>query len=164
MAEQAAEWLSEPNELSWTDEKTGYACHIVRNGAVGHLCGYVHIPEGHPLHGIEYSAALPDFLAPLKDVVLEGEIGNRGVMDVFCLALGGDFTVGLLFNVHGGITFSGVPCGQDAGFWYGFDCGHCDDLSPRMGGFGLTRGTYRNIAYVQAECASLAKQLKQVAG
>ena len=34
----------------------GYACAIkrVRPETSGHLCGYIHIPSGHKLHGMDY--------------------------------------------------------------------------------------------------------------
>lgn len=76
-------------------------------------------------------------------------------------AEGGDFPAGMLFNVHGGITFSDNF--DTGGYWYGFDCSHCDDLSPSYDSFAAHR-EYRDVEYVKAECASLAKQLKQVAG
>jgi hypothetical protein len=156
------EWDNEPDELDWTDERTGYQCRIVRN-RMGNLCGYVRLPDGHPLHGVSYSDNIPERMKPLLDVVMEGPIGKRGPIQVFCAA-GGVTHVDILFDVHGGLTFSGVPLGAADGFWYGFDCGHCDDLSPGMMRL-LPREdeAYRNVAYVQAECASLAKQLKQVA-
>jgi hypothetical protein len=153
-------WDDEPDELWWTDEKSGYDCHVCRNHR-GALCGYVRIPEGHPLHGVSYSTSLPESLRPLENTVKEGEIGKRGIMDVFCLALGGDFGAGMLFNVHGGITFSDEF--KEGGYWYGFDCSHCDDLSPKYMEYG-SGGEYRDIEYVKSECASLAKQLRQVAG
>lgn len=152
-------WDDEPDELWWNDEKTGLACHICRNHS-GALCGYVRIPEGHPLHGVSYSADLPQALVPLKDSVMEGTVGKRGAIDVFCMA-GGLFHAGNLFDVHGGVTYSGEF--KEGGFWYGFDCSHCDDLSPKYTDYGM-HGEYRGIEYVKAECASLAKQIKQVAG
>jgi hypothetical protein len=161
----AGAWSNEPDELSWVDEKTGYACHMRRNHS-GAWCGYVEIPQGHPLHGVSYGDTLPESLAALKDVVMEGPQGKRGVMDVFCLALGGDFTAGVLFNVHGGVTYSGEAYWLEGGpgHWYGFDCSHCDDVSPALLRYGLEPGAYRDLEYVKAECASLAKQLKQVQG
>lgn len=47
-------------------------------------------------------------------------------------------------------------------WWFGFDCAHCDDHCPSMDR-AVDRGVYRNIAYVEAECRELAKQLKSLA-
>lgn len=39
----------EPDEERF--EAHGLACHILRHRVLGHLCGYVGLPAGHPLHG-----------------------------------------------------------------------------------------------------------------
>lgn len=46
-------WETEPNELKWTDKATGLLCWIVRirPESMGHLCGYVAVPAGHPIRG-----------------------------------------------------------------------------------------------------------------
>lgn len=71
-------------------------------------------------------------------------------------------------------------------WWFGFDCAHAMDLCPKMAAnlkkikhlmppappglaeamerAGIMRDVYRNVAYVTAECASLAKQLAGMAG
>ena len=55
-------------------------------------------------------------------------------------------------------------------FWFGFDCGHYDDMAPkryecleryRPDG-RLLDGTYRDLGYVKRECTRLAAQLVQV--
>jgi len=43
------DWQSEPDEVSWLDEASGYACPVKRHPRVGNLCGYVGIPSTHPL-------------------------------------------------------------------------------------------------------------------
>ena len=69
-------------------------------------------------------------------------------------------------NVHGGVTFV-------AGFsvmTVGFDCGHSGDWSNTAAWHrsafpnqvGDTSGTYRTLEFVKAECAKLAKQLKDL--
>lgn len=51
-------------------------------------------------------------------------------------------------------------------WWFGFDCAHGGDLSPKYAhkyysAFG--RGEYRTVAYVQQQCVELARQLAEVA-
>ena len=48
-------------------------------------------------------------------------------------------------------------------WWFGFDCAHCGDVSPAYGRFmSISDGdTYRNLAYVQEQCAGLARQLAE---
>lgn len=118
-------WSTEPDRLEWTDKATGLRCVIRRqvHHGLGHLCGYVALAPGHPLHGQN-----------------------------------GD---GLGVDVHGGITWSGTLRDEPAGlWWFGFDCAHFGDLVPGMLRHGIGRGdVYRDLAYVQAECARLAAYL-----
>lgn len=51
---QERPWEDEPDTASWVDDVTGYKCTIWRHPTIGHLCGYVAIPKGHPLHGQGY--------------------------------------------------------------------------------------------------------------
>lgn len=48
-------------------------------------------------------------------------------------------------------------------WWFGFDCAHCDDRTPKFERpaaiFSGEQPIYRDRAYVEAECASLAEQL-----
>ncbi len=50
----SGEWDNEPDKLNWVDEYSGYECEIIRTPKMGHLCGYVVIPESHHLHGVSY--------------------------------------------------------------------------------------------------------------
>lgn len=139
-------WDAEPDKMQWPDPATGLPCLVVR-GPSGALCGYVGVPAGHPLFGKDNDGDACDYI-----------------------------------RVHGGLTFSG-PC-ADAGdearhichvpgpgepdhvWWLGFDCAHCDDLSPARFDSRwarLSEETYKNIAYVRAEVARLAAQLKAAA-
>ena len=118
----------------------------------GALCGYVGVSPSHPLHGVGY---------------------NDGDWETSPEAI---------FNVHGGLTFTGscmqgdkskVVCHvpdkgeEDNIWWFGFDCAHCEDYSPayearykglKIGDFG---GEYRTIEYVLKEVRQLASQLKE---
>ena len=141
-------WQDEPDKEQFADEATGLPCLVKRSPHIGNLCGYVGVSEGHPWFGKHYS-----------DVPAE---------------------------VHGGLTFSdfcqegdeahtichipglGEP---DRVWWVGFDCGHAWDIAPAMEareaeyGLGPIRGlgsSYKTVAYVKAECASLARQAAEV--
>lgn len=115
--------------------------------------GYVKIPEGHPLYGIEYNDKCPS-LGKLSD--LDGQpAGDRGVIPLFVAAMSGDIsqalTPELYFDVHGSLTFSGTPHKDVDGFWYGFDCNHADD--------NITYWTNKHVAQ---EVERLAKQIAAV--
>jgi hypothetical protein len=51
-------------------------------------------------------------------------------------------------------------------WWFGFDCADMGDLCPQMSTWGVPRlrtvlsETYKDVAFVKAECAKLAKQLR----
>lgn len=76
-----------------------------------------------------------------------------------------------IFQVHGGITFAdGLDDRWDfrperrRPWYFGFDCAHAWDFIPKIAE-ALGRGPrkdeqYRDLAFVQEECRSLAKQLK----
>lgn len=142
-------------EDRWTSS-SGLDCVVKGNSFSGagyyHLCGYVRIPQGHPLHGISYDSSVPPSLSLEADRVMQGEIGKRGIFDVFLASMKGSINVGMLFNTHGGITWSDTYApGQpevEGEWWYGFDCGHAGD-SPEV----------QNSAYVRRECELLAEQI-----
>lgn len=142
-------WDHEPDKVQWIDPVTNLDCLAVRN-PMGVWCGYVGVPSEHPSYGRPYD-----------------DLNNLGL------------------NVHGGLTFSG-GCMEDAPegwgvchvpfagrsddiWWLGFDCGHAFDLLPGMADIlgrierptppRWARETYRNLTYVKAECADLARQL-----
>lgn len=160
---QAEPWLTESREVTWIHETTGYTCHVKRQPA-GFLCGYVEVPIGHPLHGVQYDWTIPASLVPAARAVLAGPVGQRGILDCFIQA---DRPVeqmraGFLFDVHGGITFTGPAYwDHELGWWFGFDCGHAGDLSPRLG--TMSGDVYRNMPFVRAQCESLAEQLEAIA-
>jgi hypothetical protein len=144
----AGPWNDEPDKVQWRDAATSMPCVAKRASQFGHWCGYVGVAPTHPLHGKEYDD-----------------------LDI---------------AVHGGLTFAagcqdGPPAQTvchvpDAGepehlWWFGFDCAHCDDYSPydaqrakeRPETFWRINGAsqYRDLRYVQAQCANLARQLSQ---
>jgi hypothetical protein len=141
-------WQDEPDEKRWIDEATGLRCAILRSEETGAICGYVEIDH-------------PAVCRPLEE---------------------------LHFQVHGGITYAGLLFGKETGWWIGFGArtvlaGQCNplDVMPAedarlsrlgqmsavaklidalsIGGFRLGR-SYKDIAFVRKECASLARQVR----
>ena len=108
----------------------GYQCCTLRVPPIGALCGYVKIPQGHPWF-------------------------NRGYSEIESC------------EVHGGLTYSGrsplIIQGVVTDWWIGFDCSHAGDLCPEIAKLRVTgpppfSETYRDLAYVTAECDKLAAQ------
>lgn len=129
-------WQDEPDKIQWKDEATGFPCLIKRNH-YGALCGYVGVASDHALYETHHDAFDAD--------------------------------------VHGGLTFSDhceegpeaetichipEPGEPDDVWWLGFDCGHYMDFHPSPVFPGI--GTYRNVEYVRAEVAQLARQLAEL--
>jgi hypothetical protein len=48
----AKEWESEPDFIAF--EAFGFKCEVKRHHDMGHLCGYVCLPEGYSLSGKSY--------------------------------------------------------------------------------------------------------------
>ena len=156
-------WQQEPDKIQGVDDATGLPVLAVRHPRSGHWCGYVGVPEGHPVFGLDYDAA--DALGPEHD-----DGGWRG------------------FLVHGGLTFADTcqddpeakehgichipqPGESDRVWWLGFDMCHAWDRSPgreamlrSLGMPNALQGTqkYQTLEYVQEECTKLARQLHDV--
>lgn len=152
-------WDNEPDKAQWLD-RTGLPCLAVRN-RFGNWCGYVGIPESHPLYGKDYS-------------------------DLYDLNVHGGLTFSDGCHPGGHICHVPEPDEPDDVWWLGFDCGHGGDFSPGMHTLldglkkkaieqgekpafeigpvpkhmrWMTRERYRTLRYVQAECSDLAAQL-----
>jgi hypothetical protein len=153
-------WNNEEDHAVWVDPTTGLDCMINR-GPSGALCGYVGVPPSHPWHGRDYN-------------------------DVDVIHV----------DVHGGLTYA-AACDEDNDichipedgreaeiWWFGFDCAHFGDVTPRMDAdmrkmnerlkaeskpalrrravvWRVARA-YKDWAYVMGECTDLAKQLAEV--
>ena len=132
----------------------------------GYRCGYVRIPEGHALFGVDYSDEAPGVS---KDDIAEEPLGKRGIISVFLAGLNDGVRLDLLFDVHGGLTFGGSRS-NGGGWWLGFDCAHCGDApDPDLMDEAMLRITsryprdpgdvVRSLDYVRSECESLAAQI-----
>lgn len=123
-----SEWLDEPD---WGEFKhASLKCLILRHSELGHLCGYVGLPKGHPCYGKDYNHIPYDDLSPLE---VHG---------------------GLTFSREGnGDKWS------EGYWWVGFDCAHAFDIVPYMPFPVPVSGTYRNFQYVKCEIKGLADQL-----
>jgi hypothetical protein len=156
-------WQNEPDHLNWKDEATGYPCMIHRNNS-GALCGYVAVPPGHPFYGLSYDGVPKKVFGDEYHRTEPNEVGQKLTA----------------IDVHGGLTYSDECSGElchvpepgepDNVWWFGFDCAHCFDFSPKMAHIMAGSGiepyrdeVYRDLAYVQSECAKLAKQLLDAA-
>lgn len=120
----------------------GYAFAILIHPRLGHRCGYVGVPEGHPAYGIEYYHRLED------DLEVHG---------------------GVTFTDH--IMFENNEESSKL-WYVGFDAAHWNDAPDIEAAKALglkinncsvlfsDRGTIRSLDYMVDECFKLSRQLK----
>lgn len=147
---------------------------------LGHRCGYVGVPAGHPLYGAAYS----DETLALKPPEENTPVGERDALTLLGAAIKGRLTSApeVVFDVHGGVTYAGtlshLPVKvKESGaslWWFGYDCGHCDDapapehtawLQQTYPGLPVMWETWpgrvhRTLDYCIDQCNSLAEQIE----
>jgi len=177
-------WESEPDIVHFCAE--GYLCLIQRNAYTGCYCGYVAVPEEHPVYGYTYGQhceALRDLWEQRPGRGFDGE--RSPLLPLLCHALSDDpdnhVTLDMAIDAHGGITYSEsafpvpkeTPHVKEQAIWVlGFDCAHSQDLIPlmwesfpehlRQGSLFGEQVAYRDLEYVENEVRALAKQLKEL--
>lgn len=135
-------------EKSWVT-KSGLKAFVMMH-PMGHRCGYVNVPEEHPLYGCDYND-------PHQDLN-----GERPVE---------------VFEVYGGLTFSrSLVRNAEEGWYFGFDCAHYGDApdyeayKKYMGEHFNQKtwddlygdGAHRTLDFCIEECEKLAQQLVKV--
>lgn len=155
-------WETEPNEV----EGEAYGLpYCMRRNSFGAWCGYVGVPDTHPLYGKSGHEKLK-----VSDSILHREIDDLRISPIalFCAdaeeAENNIIPLELCFDVHGGITWTedhaGGPSHEGEGrWWFGFDCSHSKDLAPLLS--KMPGCEYRNASYVEHECQELARQLSE---
>lgn len=163
--------------MSHTVEKVGEFedfTSVVIMTDMGHRCGYVGIPSYHPLFGKPYNKGT-EVLTKMLKRVKKGSIGKRGAISLFCWD-GKKASPEIVFNVHGGLTFSGgcgkgYPIKKKSTWWFGYDCAHAGDGKDLSVVSEALREIHekfpredpiRSLEYCIKECESLAEQLREV--
>lgn len=147
-------------EGRWTTKAGLLATVVVVRGA--HRCGYVRVPYLNPLFGVGYGQH-SNRLRRARRAAMGKPLGKRSVMTLFSSgARDGTATPEIVFDVHGGITYSGDL--QEVGaWWYGFDAAHAGDgfiPGSELARFAPIPGdVVRDYEYMAAECESLAAQI-----
>ena len=163
--------------MSYTVEKIGEyedLTAVVIMTDMGHRCGYVGIPSYHPLYGKSYNKGTKVLTRMLKRIK-RSPIGKRGIISLFCWD-GKKASPEIVFNVHGGLTYSGgcskdYPIKKKGTWWFGYDCAHAGDGKDLSVVSDTIREIHekfphedpiRSLEYCINECENLAKQLKAV--
>ena len=129
-------WIEEVDELEWVDFLTGYKCLVIRHPEVGSLCGYVRVPEGHPLHGKNGDE--------LMDIEVHGGVtysGSRGKDGEWWLGFDCAHYMDYLPGVVAALMSANAT----------------DEITEVK-----RQEVYRNMAYCWEECMKLAVQLKRL--
>ena len=130
-------WEYEPDLYKWTYR--GIECMADRNLTHGAWCGYVDVPTD----AYEKLVILTNAYKKSEEEMLD---------------------------VHGGVTYCAIVVDKNVQRM-GFDCAHGEDYLPRI--TNLTRDimyhkderpTYRDLAFVIAECESMVDQILKVTG
>lgn len=142
-------WQDEPDKIQYTDEATGLPCLVKRN-RMGALCGYVGVPNGHPLFGLGFGDSQIDGLDVHGGVTYGDRCQEGDEAHSIC-------------HVPG-------PGEPDDVWWIGFDCAHSRDvmpafelqmknLDPDWKNRRADGGSYKTVEYVKEQNSLLALQL-----
>ena len=142
-------WNLEPDEDSWIDAATGLPCRAARHPELGHWCGYVQVPPGHPWHGVEETSA-------------DGEV-HGGVTFSGPRTSSAENSVNPWDEWPLSLVSEPGSDSPDGNWWVGFDCAHLQDTTPATLAVRpeVSRGgTYKTLEFVKNETAALAKSVK----
>lgn len=163
---QAGPWDSEPDSDEWIDEITRLPCAILRHPSFGHLCGYVGVPKGHPLHGKCYNDRVKVPPGAMERSVNVGS--DLGYIGLFTASISvsedqSEADLSMILFCHGGLTYASKSETVEGLWWFGFDTGHCDDMAPDRARPWATDAIYRDMSYVRHQCERLAWQIELIA-
>jgi len=165
-------WLGEADKVSWRDTVSGYDCIMLRDTDNGFLCGYVGIPQDHPLWGWDADAVPPDTGIEVHGGLTYSRLCDEGPSPARRLAVEARRIchVTLRPAVYHPVEHATDHRVEDShAWWFGFSCDHAYDRSPndspnssRSKSSELAR-IYRDDAYVVRETIALAAQLRAIA-
>ena len=165
-------WLGEADKVSWRDTASGYDCIMLRNTDNGFLCGYVGIPQDHPLWGWDANAVPPDIWIDVHGGLTYSRLCEEGPSPARRLAVEARRIchVTLRPAVYHPVEHATDHRVEDShAWWFGFSCDHAYDLIPNdrpnsSGSKSSELGRiYRDDAYVVRETVALAAQLRAIA-
>ncbi len=183
------QWKGEPDRKEWRDEATGMPCLALRNmmGAWCGYVGVAPTHPAHGLHydgaPDDKAEAYSEAAQKRMKIAMQLTRGGADFSDAMTKAWEGmpdrpePTEAGAALpsmKVHGGLTYAGkndTYIGTESTpdfWWFGFDTAHAYDFTPGLAGSIVSadyrrrterEDTYRDLAYVEKECASLAEQL-----
>ena len=129
-------WETEGDFEEWTHGRA--RCVIRRNHIIGNLCGYIGVPDGHPLYGVRTGEdEFPHSVNPPHG--------------------------GWTYSSHEQDPVTYYP---DSLWWFGFDCAHAYDYLPVHADHGIPPRrdgtTYKTLEYVRSELIALAERFDKI--
>lgn len=169
-------WSVEAEKIAWTDEMSGYACIIRRALHGGHLCGYVAVPPGHPLFGMDPYAFVGLGIGVHGGIAYASECQrwepeHRSICHVTPSETRNMRDQAEARAMRDQLVHANAEAlRHDDAWWLGFECNQPGDVSPSSVGRhaqdehlqGTVERTYKTEAFVYKECVRLAAQLKAI--
>lgn len=130
-------------------------------------CGYVGVPEHHPHFGLSYSDQVERL--DWQSIPVNGQ-SPISLLIAASRPSENNISLDILYDAPGGLTWAADHKPgeyKDGLWWFGFDCSHYNDLSPKavfasFSGYPHTLSpgrTYKDFNFVRRACFSLASQL-----
>lgn len=140
----------------------GVKCLMMKHPHFGTWCGYAQIPHGSVDKKIKNYTKVA-----IKGVTMtvSSMNGTTRIAIAGCRRSGYVAPILSGIEVHGGLTFYGIPRHRqkyDGRRWLGFDCAHAGDAIPGFKQFGLGEdpdAVFADESYVEGHCRKLADQL-----
>lgn len=105
----------------------GLQCLVVASKEMGHRCGYVGVTKNHFLYRIEYNRKV-DELKKVWEQVKHNRVEMNANWMALILSDGNGVSPDMIFEVHGGLTFTGTFKEYGDEYWFlGWDCAHSGD-------------------------------------
>lgn len=147
----------------WKSCAYGLPFYMKRNWSKA-WCGYVGVPKHHPHFELNYSDRI---IADRNSILIK----DQSPISIFLEAAAPEderVSLDFLYDCPGGITWAeNHAAGEspDGYWWFGFDCSHYNDLSPRdiieegLNNKNWRPGTYKDFKWVHGKIVHLASQL-----
>lgn len=129
-------WSVEAEKIAWTDEMSGYACIIRRAPQGGHLCGYVAVPPGHPLFGMNPYAFVGLGIGVHGGISYASECQrwqpeHRSICHVTAAEARMTREQAEARAMREQLVHANAEAlRHDDAWWFGFECNQPDDVSP----------------------------------
>lgn len=147
-------WADEPDRVDF--QHKGLPCRIIRANPMGHLCGYVQIPETHPGYGAHYDDPIWTEVSAHGGLTFSGRHEDGGFWIGFDCAHSGDLSPMWIDDPR----YAGIGAEVEAESMARYESYGVEAADMyRSALAAMTPEVYRTIEYVRSECIDLAEQV-----